>query len=188
MSYVNFNTFHKYNLQPEDLYFLAAIKQIEKEQLKNIPIEVIQRVEALGILTTIKGSKSEAESLKTRLNDKGKEFFRELSEPEVEEQDKTVFNWLKKYYLDAGKSVGNGIRTQRHLRDFRLQTGIEKNNLIKLILSFLAENEDKSKMLEYILHFPKHAYDIKFNLDTSWLWNFYLQNKEHLDKQFEKTE
>jgi hypothetical protein len=186
--YLNFSTFIKSGLQPEDLYFLAAIKQIEKEQLKNIPIEVIQRFEALGILTTIKGKKDESESLKIRLNDKGKEFFRELSEPEVEEQDKTVYTWLKKYYLDAGKSVGNGIRTQRHLRDFRLQTGIEKNNLIKLILSFLAENEDKSKMLEYILHFPKHAYDIKFNLDTSWLWNFYLQNKEHLEKQFEKTE
>jgi hypothetical protein len=186
--FLNFNTFHKHNLQPEDLYFLASIKQIEKEQLKNIPIEVIQRFEALGILTTIKGKKDEPESLKIRLNDKGKEFFRELSEPEVEEQDRIIFDYLKKYYLDAGKSVGNGIRTQRHLRDFRLQTGIEKNNLIKLILSFLAENEDKSKMLEYVLHHPKHAYDIKFNLDTSWLWNFYLQNKEHLEKQFEKEE
>jgi hypothetical protein len=38
--------------------------------------------------------------------------------------------------LNAGKSVGNGIRTQKHLRDFRIQTGIEKNNLIKLILFF----------------------------------------------------
>ena len=110
--YLNFNTFHKYNLLPEDLYFLAAIKQIEKEQLKNIPIEVIQRFESLGILTTIKGKKDEAESLKIRLNDKGKEFFRELSEPEVDEQDKTVFNWLKKY-SNYGKKIVHLINFKR---------------------------------------------------------------------------
>ena len=183
--YLNFQTFKKHNLKPEDLFYLLAVKQIEKEQLETLPQDVIERFEALGILTIIKGTKSDSEQSKIRLNIKGKEFFRELSEPEVEEQDKTVFNWLKKHYLNAGKSVGNGIRTQKHLRDFRIQTGIEKNNLIKLILFFLAENEDKSKQLEYILHYPKHAYDIKFNLDTSWLYNFYLHNKEHLDKQFE---
>jgi hypothetical protein len=31
--YLNFNTFHKHNLQPEDLYYLLAVKQIEDNKL-----------------------------------------------------------------------------------------------------------------------------------------------------------
>ncbi len=183
--YINLNVYKKNNLQPEDLYYIISIRQAEKEVLETLPQNVLDRFKGLDILTTIKGKKGDSEASKIRLSDKGKELFKDLTEPEVEEQDKVIFNYLKKHYLDVGKSVGNGIRTQRHLRDFRLQTGIEKNNLIRVILAFLAENEDKSKQLEYILHYPKHAYDVKFNLDTSWLWNFYLQNKETLEKTFE---
>jgi hypothetical protein len=78
--FLNFETFKKHNLKPEDLFYLLAVKQIEKEQLETLPQDVIERFEALGILTIIKGDKSEAESLKIRLNSRGKEFFRELTQ------------------------------------------------------------------------------------------------------------
>jgi hypothetical protein len=198
--YINFQLLKKNNLEPSDIYFLAAIKQIEKEQLKNIPIEVIQRFESLGILTTVKGTKSEAESLKIRLNDKGKNLFKSFfAENSWTEDEEVLYSWLSKYYTDRGKEIGNPNRVKKLLKWFADETGVCKNNLIKLFIDFLQDDyvDESSKVLEFTLFYPKKfttdkgktiAYEAKPDIYDSWLFNHLQKNRERLEKTFEKIE
>jgi hypothetical protein len=101
-------------------------------------------------------------------------------------QYKTVFEWLKNYYIKAGKDIGNGAKTQRHIRDYRLKSGIQKNKLSNHVLDVLAENEERSKKLEYIWYYPKTAFATRFDLEESWLWNHLIRNRERLEKTFEE--
>lgn len=185
--YINYEIFKKSNLEPQDLYFLCGIKQVDKEVLETLNGGDFTRYNELGLLTSIKGKKGDNPILNVRLSKKGKDLLNDLEQAPVEEQDKTVFDWLKNHYLKADKEIGNGAKTQRHIRDFRIKSGIEKNNLITLVLDFLRENEERSKKLEYIWYYPKTAFATRFDLEESWLWNHYLKNKDRLDNVFENT-
>ena len=186
--YINLSVLGKSGLEYSDLVFLAAINQTETEWLiENFKDSDYERFERLSIIKHIK-QKSKKEHLYTslRLSDLGKNLLSEIEEAPIEEEDKTVFEWLKNYYLKAGKEIGNGAKTQRHIRDFRIKSGIQKNNLIKLVLDFLAENEERSKKLEYIWYYPKTAFATRFDLEESWLWSHFIKNKERLEKTFEQ--
>jgi hypothetical protein len=186
--YINLSVLGKSGLEYSDLVFLAAINQTETEWLiENFKDSDYERFERLSFIKHIK-QKSKKEHLYTslRLSDLGKSLLSEIEEAPIEEEDKTVFEWLKNYYLKAGKEIGNGAKTQRHIRDFRIKSGIQKNNLIKLVLDFLAENEERSKKLEYIWYYPKTAFATRFDLEESWLWSHFIRNKERLEKTFEQ--
>ncbi len=186
--YINLSVLGKSGLEYSDLVFLAAINQTETEWLiENFKDSDYERFERLSIIKHIK-QKSKKEHLYTslRLSDLGKSLLSEIEEAPIEEEDKTVFEWLKNYYLKAGKEIGNGAKTQRHIRDFRIKSDIQKNNLIKLVLDFLAENEERSKKLEYIWYYPKTAFATRFDLEESWLWSHFIRNKERLEKTFEQ--
>ena len=186
--YINLSVLGKSGLEYSDLVFLAAINQTETEWLiENFKDSDYERFERLSIIKHIK-QKSKKEHLYTslRLSDLGKNLLSEIEEAPIEEEDKTVFEWLKNYYLKAGKEIGNGAKTQRHIRDFRIKSGIQKNNLMKLVLDFLAENEERSKKLQYIWYYPKTAFATRFDLEESWLWSHFIRNKERLEKTFEQ--
>lgn len=186
--YINFPLFEKSGLQNSDLVFLAAIKQTQTEfLLKNLKEDDYNRFKELSLVKHIKVKrKDEHPYISLRLDKKAEQLLVDIETPETEEQDKTVFEWLKSYYLKAGKEIGNGAKTLRHIRDFRVKSGIQKNNLIKLVLDFLAENEERSKKLEYIWYYPKTAFATRFDLEESWLWNHFIKNKERLEKTFEE--
>jgi hypothetical protein len=186
--YINFQLFKNSGLENSDIYFLAAAKQIEKTVLEELTEQTFNRLNSLGLLTTVKGRKGDNPLHNVRLSKKGKDLLNDLEQAPILEEDKTVFEWLKNYYLKADKEIGNGAKTQRHIRDFRIKSGIEKNNLITLVLDFLRENEERSRKLEYIWYYPKTAFATRFDLEESWLWNHYQKNKERLDNSFEKYE
>ena len=179
MSYKNFKLF---KLQPQDLYYLLSLKQVEGII---IPEDSLIRFSEQGLIKSIKGKKSDSEDSKLRLSDKGKQLLTSLGEAPVLEEDEKIFSWLKNHYLKLGNDIGNGSKTKRHIRDFRLKSGIEKNNLLRLVLAFLRENEENSNKLEYVFYYPKTAFATKFDLEESWLWNFYIKNKDNIEKTFE---
>jgi len=182
--YINLKQTQKYLIRG-DLELLTAIKQVDTEYLnKELTETDLSRFEALEFIERVKTPKKGQTSL--RLTKKAKNYLNEISEAETLPEDETIFNWLKDYYLKAGKEIGNGAKTKRHIRDFRVKSGVEKNNLINLVLDFLRENEERSKQLEYIFYYPKTAFDTKFTLDGSWLWNHFEKNRERLEKTFEQ--
>lgn len=184
--YINLKVFQSSGLHFADIVFLAAISQRDSEFLiNNLTDDCFKRFEALSLLTNVKSKKKDEHPyISLRLSEKGKQLLSDLEEAEIEEQDLKIFEWLENHYRKLGKDIGNKAKTKRHIRDFRIKSNVEKNNLINLVLDFLEENEERSKKLEYIFYYPKTAFETRFNLDGSWLWNHFEKNRERIEKTF----
>lgn len=187
--YLNVKLIEKKKFTLTEVIVMQVLKQNRSEDLEDtlalyFTDDIIERFENEGLLKQVKKKrKTDSEFSVMRLTTKGNKLLEELLTPEVEEQDKKVADWLSEYYKQAGKEVGNKKRLERHIRDFRVQSGIEKNNLIKLCTHFLQENEDKSNKLEFVFYYAKTVYATKFNLYDSWLYSHYLKNQDYFDNK-----
>lgn len=186
--YINLTTFSKYGLEFEDLIFLCAISQKDSEFLiNNLLDSIFKRFETLSLLTNVKSKKKDEHPyVSLRLNEKGKQLLSDLGEAGILEEDKQVYDWLSNYYKNAGKEIGNRKKTLSHIKDFRVKSKIEKNNLIKLCVDFLKENEERSNKLEYIFYYPKTVFAARFDLEESWLYAHFLKKEEYFKSVFEE--
>lgn len=195
--YLNLETYKKYNLQPQDLYFLIGIKQVDKEVLETLNGDDFSRFNELGLLTSVKGKKGDNPALNVRLSKKGKDLLKSIcTEPIAGEDEEVLYDWLSKYYIDKGKEVGNPNRVKKLLAWFSQETDIYKNNLIKLFVDFLKDDyvDEASKVLEFTLFYPKKfttdkgktiAYEAKPDIYDSWLFKHFEKNKQRLLETFE---
>ena len=185
--YLNFNVYPE-QLLPCDLYYLLAIKLVKTDI--DIPEDVLSRFETLNLVKYIKGAIKEEERLKLRLSDKGKDLLKELEEPEVLEEDVVVYNWLRDFYTKSGKDIGNGAKTKRHIRDFRIKSGISKNSLVFLCTTFLKDENNMmyNQKLEYAFYKPPTAFETRFNLEESRIWNYYKKHIEYFTNKFKELD
>lgn len=195
--YLNIETYKKHNLQPQDLYFLIGIKQVDKEVLETLNGGDFNRFNELGLLTSVKGKKGDNPALNVRLSKKGKDLLKSIcTEPIAGEDEEVLYDWLSKYYIDKGKEVGNPNRVKKLLAWFSQETDIYKNNLIKLFVDFLKDDyvDEASKVLEFTLFYPKKfttdkgktiAYEAKPDIYDSWLFKHFEKNKQRLLETFE---
>jgi hypothetical protein len=188
--YINFKTLVDIRLQPEDVVFLTAIKQKATDYLiETYWLESYNRLVARSLIESIKTLKKGAHPFTgLRLSSAGKKVLDALEEAEVEEEDKVVFEWLKKHYKKLGKEVGNGAKTQRHIRDFRIKSGIEKNNLLELCLAFLKDEDNMqyNNILEYAFYKAPTAFETRFNLEESRLYKYYLKRENYFKGIFKE--
>ncbi len=186
--YVNLTVWKNSGLLSSDLIFLAAISQKETEYLiENLTEEDYERFKALSLTEHIKSQKKGEHVYNSlRLSKRGKEFISELEEAPVLEEDQKVADWLINHYRQLDKEIGNKKKLVRHIKDFRIKSNIEKNNLIKLVLDFLSEHEDRSRVLEYIWYYPKTAFETRFQLEESWLYKHYLKREDYFKSIFEE--
>lgn len=188
--YINFKALQDIHLNVEDLVYLIAIKQRETDFLiESYWKESYDRLEGRSLIEYIKTTKKGQHPYTgLRLSSAGKKMLLALEEAEVEEEDKKVFEWLKNHYKKLAKEIGNGAKTQRHIRDFRIKSGIEKNNLIKLLLEFLndEDNMEYNHKLEFLLYKAPTAFETRFNLEESRLYKYYIKRKEYFDSMFEE--
>lgn len=191
MQNINFKLFTELNLKDEDLIYLFAAKQIDKDKLEQTPNAVLKRLQGQSLLVHIKGSIKENPLHKLRLSDKGKKLF---ITPKYGNDEEVLYEWLSNYYLQKGKEVGHPERVKNLLLWFKQETGIEKNNLISLIRHFLNSEqvEDNSRVLEYCLYYPKKitldkrtiAYVTTPDIYDSWLYKHYIENKSEIELMF----
>lgn len=185
--FINFKVYEKYNLRLGDVELLTAIKQKDVSFLiNNLEEPAYERFKSLNFIKHVKATKK-GEHLYTSLRLASK-VLEELEEAEVEEQDKKVFDWLKDHYKKMDKEIGNGAKTLRHIRDFRIKSGIEKNNLLRLCIDLLSNEEfmEFNHKLEFLFFKSPNAFATRFDLEESRLWKYYIKNKERLDKTFEQ--
>ena len=81
--YINFNLLHSKGLQPEDIYFLVGIKQVDKSVLDKLTGDTFNRFNELSLLTSIKGKKGDNPVYNTRLSANGKKLLEDIETPEV---------------------------------------------------------------------------------------------------------
>lgn len=167
----------------------AAKKDVTKE-IANLVIsdEDIDILEKNGYIKYIKGKKADSLIERMRLDKKGTQFLNELDEPDVEEQDVKIFDWLSAIYKKRGKEIGNGKKTQRLIASFREKSGIEKNHLAYLCNSFINDEEQQewSFKLEFVFWKPTNLFQTKFVLEDSRLWKYYTKRQNYFDNEFKK--
>lgn len=186
--YINISVLNESKLQFADLVFLCAISQTETDWLIDNLNEVnYERFKELSLIKHI-NQKSKKEHLyaSLRLSDVGKQLLSDLEEAEVEEQDSLVYTWLSNYYKNAGKEIGNRKKTLSYIKDFRIKSQISKNNLIKLCVDFLKDNEERSNKLQFVFYYPKTVFATRFDLEESWLYSHYLKKEDYFKSIFEE--
>ena len=191
MAYINFDQVIKKEISYIDVLILQCCKQMSSEKLSEHLIalceedpEKLLALEDKGLLKFVKDGKSIFE--KARLSPAGTELLNSFEFASVSDEDLIVWDWLVKKYKSLEKEIGNATKGKKWLAAFRAASGIEKNNLVILCKSFIA---DESKMtyshkLEYLFFKPSHAFDVRFSLESSKLWSYYQENKAMFDEKF----
>ena len=187
------NTDNLFNLpNPFMLPLLLTLKQVTKKDMSDKVASLITTDEDLedlekeGYIKYIKGKKSDSLITKMRLGRKGTEFLNSLDEPDVEEEDIKIFDWLADIYRKRDKQIGNGKKTKRLIASFREKSGIEKNKLAFLCNAFISDEDQQewSYMLEYVFWKPTNAFQSRFTLEDSRLWKYYNKRKQYFDNEF----
>ena len=177
--YVNFSL---YNLQPQDLYYIFAVKQIETEI--NIPNDTLQRFKDLDLITTIKGKPNQEERLKTRLSDKGKKFLDDLSTPEVTKGDCEMFEYLKNIYLsheDKDRVIGNAKKVKMYCAILRNHLQITLHEFYYFIELYLSEAIFTKKLENLFMDSNKVRYgSFLNNVDESPLFQFWQKEEQQI--------
>jgi SepF-like predicted cell division protein (DUF552 family) len=188
--YINFRVLEKEEFSPLHLLCLVAIKQKDFNYLEGVCEDYIGDLLNKKYVKRVKVSKKLEGSLEAlRITPEGNKLLVDLETAEVEEEDEVVFEWLKKHYKSLGKEIGNGAKTLRHIRDFRIKSGIEKNNLLILCLTFLRDEENMAynNILEYAFYKAPTAFETRFNLEESRLYKYYLKREDYFKTTFKKT-
>lgn len=185
--YLNFNL---YKLQPQDLYYLLAVKQTEKSILKTIPIDTLQRFIDNNLIMYIKGTNKEEERLKIRLNVNGKKLFDSLETPEVLEEHIRMSEYLIKMYLaheDEERVVGNKKLIVQYIAVLQSHLNIDIYKLYYLFEFFLAEHIYTRKLENIFMDRNKNRYgEFKNWVADSPIFQFYEQRKQEVEQYWAK--
>lgn len=188
--YINISNLFKLK-NPLMLPLLLVLKQSSKKDVSEQLAVLIDDTELDYLIQNkfvkyIKGTKKQNELQKLRLDKKGTEFLNNLDEPEVEDQDVKIFDWLSEQYKKKEKQVGNGKKTKRLIASFREKSGIDKNKLAFLCNEFINDDNEQeySHKLEYVFWKPSNMFQVKFVLEDSRLWSYYQKKKQYFDGKF----
>ena len=188
--YINITNLFKLK-NPLMLPLLLVLKQATKKDVSEqlallIDDDELDHLIKNNFVKYIKGTKGQNDLQKLRLDKKGTEFLNLLDEPEVEDEDIKIFEWLSAIYKKREKQIGNGKKTKRHIASFREKSGIDKNNLAFLCNQFINDDNEQeySHKLEFVFFKPDNAFQVRFVLESSRLYQYYMNKKAYFDNQF----
>lgn len=194
--YVNFEIAKKRGLSPTDVVNLQLISQNKTEKLEeiitdNIPLSVLNWYQELEYVTLVKAkNKSDSIQNRIRITPKGNELLEDLQVPQINDDDLQLYNWLEKTYQKEGKELGNRKKTKLYIALFRVNSGIDRNKLALLCKAFMNDSSqfEWSKKLEFLFFKPGNVFSVKFDLEQSKLYQYYIKHKEHFDNKFAKID
>lgn len=194
--YINFEIAKKRGLSPTDVVNLQLISQNKTDKLEeiitdNIPLSVLNWYQELEYVTLVK-SKNKRDSIQNRirLSPKGNDLLEDLQVPQVNDDDLQLYNWLERTYQKEGKELGNRKKTKLYIALFRVNSGIDRNKLALLCKAFMNDSSqfEWSKRLEFLFFKPGNVFSVKFDLEQSKLYQYYIKHKEEFDNKFAKID
>ena len=186
--YINFNLLQSYGLIPEDVISLQAIFQNKTENNEHL-LELIcniEKFEKFELVKYVTGTKKFSKFKLIRLSDKGSKILEEIQIPGTNQDDLDIFEWLESIYKKEGKEIGNAKRAKAWISQFRVNSGIERNHLAYLCRVFIKDEKEMeySKKLEFLFWKPANLFQVKFDIEQSRLYQYYLKRKEQFDAKF----
>lgn len=188
--YINFKLLPSLELTWHHVVVMQMCKQAKFEnlsdELSTFSPTLIGELQGMKYVDYIAGKKNQNPLEKLRLTEKGKKVLENIETPEVTQDDLVLFDWLERLYKDLGKEVGNKRRTKLYLTLFRIESGIQKNELATLLDEFTrdGDNMNYNHKLEYAFFKPSNVFQAKFELDQSRLWQYYSKNEEYFKNLF----
>jgi len=180
--YINFKILKKYNLTPEQLIQLIAIKQ---KEVSEINTDVLNDFDNLGYITYIKGKKDALKSELVRLSDKGKKLLEDIGTPDVEEEHLKMRDYLIEMYLsheDKERVVGNKKLIGIYISILQNYLGLDIYRFYYLCEFFLSEHTFTKKLENIFMDRNKIRYgDFKNHIEDSSLYQFYEQRKKDVE-------
>jgi hypothetical protein len=194
--YINFEIAKKRGLSPTDVVNLQLISQNKTEKLEeiitdNIPLSVLNWYQELEYVTLVKAkNKSDSIQNRIRLSPKGNDLLEDLQVPQINDDDLQLYDWLERTYQKEGKELGNRKKTKLYIALFRVNSGIDRNKLALLCKAFMNDSSqfEWSKRLEFLFFKPGNVFSVKFDLEQSKLYQYYIKHKEHFDNKFAKID
>ena len=194
--YINFQLAKTKGLTPTDVANLQLISQNKTESLweiitETVSLQTLDRYQNLGYITLVKAkNKGDTIQNRVRLSTKGSELLEDLQVPEVNSEDLMLYDWLEATYKKEDKEIGNRKKTKLYIALFRSHSGIDRNKLALLCKTFMNDSSqfEWSKRLEFLFFKPGNVFSVKFDLEQSKLYQYYLKHKEHFDNKFAKIE
>lgn len=194
--YINFELAKTKGLTPTDVANLQLISQNKTENLwgiitETISLQTLDRYQNLGYITLVKAkNRSDTIQNRVRLSSKGSELLEDLQVPEVNSEDLMLYDWLEATYKKEDKEIGNRKKTKLYIALFRSHSGIDRNKLALLCKTFMNDSSqfEWSKRLEFLFFKPGNVFSVKFDLEQSKLYQYYLKHKEQFDNKFAKIE
>jgi hypothetical protein len=194
--YINFELAKTKGLTPTDVVNLQLISQNKTENLEgvifdNIPLRILHSYQEQELVTLIKAkNKSESIHNRVRLTPKGHALLEDLQVPEVNEDDLQLYGWLESTYQREGKELGNRKKTKLYIALFRGHSGIDRNKLALLCKAFMNDSSqfEWSKRLEFLFFKPGNVFSVRFDLEQSKLYQYYIKHKEEFDDKFKKID
>lgn len=194
--YINFQLAKTKGLTPTDVANLQLISQNKTESLwdiitETVSLQTLDRYQNLGYITLVKAkNKGDTIQNRVRLSSKGSELLEDLQVPEVNSEDLMLYDWLEATYKKEDKEIGNRKKTKLYIALFRSHSGIDRNKLALLCKTFMNDSSqfEWSKRLEFLFFKPGNVFSVKFDLEQSKLYQYYLKHKEHFDNKFAKIE
>lgn len=200
--YLNFKILDKFQEQFSfrEFLYLCAVKQQDKEyQEEYYSLNPNQKLLEQGYIKTLKSGE-------LRLDKKGTELLKNISKSdEITEDTEKLCDWLVKVYKGREDGiVKNKQELKRRCQWFQDQTGIYKNKLALLLQCFIQDSYTKetgltinefkaenprmvlSNMVDNVFWKPKDNFARHYNLTDSPLYQYYEDNKEYINKIWEK--
>jgi hypothetical protein len=194
--YINFVIAKNRGLSPTDVANLQLISQNKTEDLEeiitdSIQLSVLNWYQELEYVTLVKAkNKSDSIQNRIRLSPKGNDLLEDLQVPQINDDDLQLYNWLEKTYHKEGKELGNRKKTKLYIALFRVNSGIDRNKLALLCKAFMNDSSqfEWSKKLEFLFFKPGNVFSVKFDLEQSKLYQYYIKHKEYFDNKFAKID
>jgi len=190
--YVNINILKHHNLNLQQVALLQILHQAKNEDVSELLESYNGDLDVLhhkGFLSEVKAkNKQESVYKRLRLSKKGREVLDAIETPEVTEDSLRIFEWIKQIYISAGKDLGNQKKTKMFIAQFSAESGIQRNALAFLIQSFINDESqfEWSKVLQYLFFKGESVFNIKFDLHSSRLYQYYLKNQNYFDNKFQE--
>lgn len=190
--FINTNMVKHYNLNLQQVALMQILHQAKNEDVSewlesyNGDLDVLNEKE---FISEVKAkNKSESVYKRLRLSKKGRELLDAIETPEVTEDSLRIFEWIKQIYISAGKDLGNQKKTKMFIAQFSAESGIQRNALAFLIQSFINDESqfEWSKVLQYLFFKGDSVFNIKFDLHSSRLYQYYLKNQNYFDNKFQE--
>ena len=184
--FINFNAANKAGYSPDEVLTLFLVKYISVKT--NDPKGEIMEIVKKRDISTLFHLIDAREDGNIKLNSIGTEVFNKIltaaTTEDTTQEDQAILDWIIEYCTKSEKLVtGNKKQLLRNITDLRLHSDFSSKQIFIAMQHFLeSQDAEYFNMFQYLFWKPSGAYNKKFSLENSRLYNYIEKNKEELEK------